>query len=109
MERSCRYSMPLVRMYSPIRHQLVSSLARLFERVVARSAKAAFIFGHFFGGFWLTTTSTPHFSNVTDNHRYSWLIADFQSVEVGVIIVVSGLFSQKGVILTFLGWLFELS
>ena len=44
-----------------------------------------FIFGHFSGGFLATT---PHLDNVTDDHRYSRLLADFPSVGVGIILTV---------------------
>ena len=37
---------------------------------------------HFFGG---VLATTPHLDNVTDDHRYSRLLADFQSVGVGII------------------------
>ena len=46
---------------------------------------AGFIFVHFFGGFLATT---PHLDNVTDDRRYSRLLADFPSVGVGIILTV---------------------
>lgn len=46
---------------------------------------AGFIFGHFYGAFLVTT---PHLDIVTDDHRYSRLLADFPSVGVGIILTV---------------------
>ena len=46
---------------------------------------SGFNFGHFFGDFLFTT---PHINNVTDNHRYSRLLADFPSVGAGIILTV---------------------
>ena len=40
-----------------------------------KKEKAGLIYGHFFGGFY--ATSTPLLGNVTDNHRYSHLLANF--------------------------------
>ena len=42
---------------------------------------------------------TPHLNNVTDDHRYSRLLADFPSFEVGIILTVH--FTEKRVFLTF--------
>ena len=48
-------------------------------------AWAAWMFVHFLGSFLATN---PHIDNVTDDHRYSRLLADFPSVGVGIILTV---------------------
>ena len=78
-----------------IAHVVATARGRVCAEVVG------FIFGHFFGVFLATT---PHFDNVTDDHRYSRLLADFPSVGVGVILTVR--FLKKGPF-DFLGGLFE--
>ena len=46
---------------------------------------ADIILGHFFGCFLVTT---PSLDNVPYSGRYSWHLADFQSVRVGIILSV---------------------
>ena len=50
---------------------------RAMPEFMANLRKAGFIFGHFLGGFLVTT---PHLDNVTEDHRYSQLLADFPCV-----------------------------
>ena len=66
------------------------------------SPLVGFIFGHFFGVFLATS---PHLDNITDNYRYSGLLADFPIVGVGIILTVC--FLKKGPFDIFEG-LFEL-
>ena len=61
---------------------------------VGFNVEVGFIFGHFFGVFLATT---PHLDNVTDDHRYSWLLADFGvSIAVDIILILMSIFSKRG-------------
>ena len=58
--------------------------------MICIAVKSRVYFWALFGGFLATT---PHLDNVTDDHRYSRLLADFPSVGVGIILTV--LFLEK--------------
>ena len=51
------------------------------------SSRQGLFLGTYLAVFWATTT-TPHLDNVTDDHRYSPLLADFLTVGVGIMLTV---------------------
>ena len=67
-----------------------SSFYRFIEK--STEEQAGFLFVHFLRG--CIQTSAPHNDNVTDDHGYSRLLADFPSVGGGIILTVR--FLEKG-------------
>ena len=68
--------------------EAATQLAQINQRKAGSGSadlKAGFIFGHFFGG---SQDFAPRLDNVTDDPRYSRLLADFSSVGGNVILTV---------------------